>query len=152
MRKGCWPDFAAIGLVAAVGDQIDAEFALGAFGGDIDAACGHFEAFGVEFEVMDQGFHRLLHFGAIGRCDLAVVAAYRTFGHLLQALLHDADRLAHFFDADHEPVVAIAACADGNVKFHPVINVIRLAFADIPRDARATDHRAGKAPFDRVFL
>src|SRR3546814_7413852 len=36
-------DLAAIGLVAAVADQIDAEFALRAFGGDIDFARGDVE-------------------------------------------------------------------------------------------------------------
>ena len=33
-------DLAAVGLVGAVGDQIDAELALGAFGRDIDLAGG----------------------------------------------------------------------------------------------------------------
>src|SRR3546814_14518822 len=69
-----------------------------------------------------------------------------------QALLDDADRLAAFLHPHHEAVVAIAAGADGNVEVHAVVHVIGLAFADIPGDARTADHRAGKAPFDRVFL
>ena len=110
------------------------------------------EAFGIELEVMDQRFHRLFHLGAFGRGDLAIVAADRTFGHVLQALFHDARGLADFFDADHEPVIAIAPGADGNVEFHPVIDIIGLRAADIPGNARAPDHRAGKAPFERIFL
>ena len=101
---------------------------------------------------MDQRFHRLFHLGALGRNDLTIIAANPTFWHLLQTLLHDTDGLTHFFNAHHEPVIAIAARADWNIKLHPVIHIIRLAFADIPRDASATDHRARKAPFDCVFL
>ena len=102
--------------------------------------------------MMDQRFHRLFHLGPLGRNDLAIVTANRAFWHLLQTLLHDTDGLTHFFNAHHEPVITIAPRADRNIEFHPVIHIIRLAFADIPRDARTTDHRAGKAPFDRIFL
>src|SRR3546814_7638162 len=66
------PDLAAIGFVGAVRHQIDAEFALGAFGRDVNLSGWHVEAFGIELEVMDQRFHRLLHLAALGRHDLAV--------------------------------------------------------------------------------
>ena len=101
---------------------------------------------------MDQRFHRLLHLGALGRRDLAVVRSNRARGHLRQALLHDPGRLAHFLDANHEPVIAIAAGADGNVEFHPVIDIVRLGLADVPRNAGTADHRAGEAPLDRIVL
>ena len=110
------------------------------------------KAFGIKLEVMDQCFHRLLHFGALGWADLAVIAAHRAFGHVAQALLHDARRLADFFNPDHEPVIAIAARTNRHVKFHPVIGIIRLRFAQIPGDAGAADHRARKAPFDSIIL
>ena len=140
MRECRRADFATIWLIGTVRDQIDAELTLGTFGRDIDAAGRNLEAFGVEFEVMDQRFHRLLHFRALWRRNLAVVAADRAFRHLLKTLLHNADGLTHFFNADHEPVVAIAARADRNVKIHFGIYVIWLALADIPWNARATDH------------
>ena len=101
---------------------------------------------------MDQRFHRLLHFRALWRRNLAVVAADRAFRHLLKTLLHNADGLTHFFNADHEPVIAITTRADRNVKIHFGIYVIWLALADIPWNARATDHWPRKAPFDRVFF
>ena len=77
VRKRRRADLAAIGFVRTIAHQIDAELPLGAFGRDIDLARRHVEAFGVELEVMDQRFHRLLHFAALGRCDLAVVAGDR---------------------------------------------------------------------------
>jgi hypothetical protein len=72
MRKARRADLAAIGLVGAVGHQIDAELALRRLDRGIDLAGRHVEAFGVELEVMDQRFHRALHLAALRRHDLAV--------------------------------------------------------------------------------
>ena len=146
------PNLAAIGLVGAVADQIDAEFALRAFGRDIDFAGGHVEALGVELEMMDQRFHRLLHLGALRRDDLAVTGRHRPIGHLVQTLAHDLRALADFLDPHHEPVIAVAAGADRNVKLHPVIDIIRLRLAQVPGNTAAAQHRAGKAPAHRVIL
>ena len=57
-------DLAFVGLVGAVGDEIDAELALGRLDRGIDLARRHVEAFGEQLEVMDQRFHRLLHLAA----------------------------------------------------------------------------------------
>jgi hypothetical protein len=73
MREARRADLAAIGLVGAVGDEIDAELALGRFDRGVDLAGRHVEALGVELEVMDQRFHRALHLAALRRHDLAVV-------------------------------------------------------------------------------
>ena len=73
MGKAGRPDLAFVGLVGAVGDEIDAELALGRLDRGIDLAGRHVEAFGVELEVMDERFHRALHLGALGRHDLVVV-------------------------------------------------------------------------------
>src|SRR6185437_13160698 len=53
MGKARCPDLALVGLVAAVGDQVDAEFALWGLDGGIDFAGRHMEAFGVQLEMMD---------------------------------------------------------------------------------------------------
>ncbi len=109
------------------------------------------EALGVKLEVMDQRFHRLLHLAALGRHDLAIEARDRPIGHLRQTLFDDPHRLADFLDADHEAVVTIAARAHRHVELHRGISVIGLRLAQIPGDAGGADHRARKAPFDRVF-
>src|SRR5215467_8152244 len=54
MREARRADLALVGLVAAVSDEIHAELALGRLDRGIDLASRHMEAFGVEFEVMDQ--------------------------------------------------------------------------------------------------
>src|SRR5579871_1898746 len=54
-------DLALVGLVGAVGDEVDAELALGRLDGRVDLTCGDVEALGVELEMMDERFHRALH-------------------------------------------------------------------------------------------
>src|SRR5215475_10521350 len=53
MRKARRADLALVGLVRAVGDQIDAELALGGFDGSINLAGRHVITFGIELEMMD---------------------------------------------------------------------------------------------------
>ena len=72
MREARRADLAAIGLVGAVGDEIDAELALRRLDRGVDLAGRHVEALGVELEVVDERFHRALHLGALRRHDLAV--------------------------------------------------------------------------------
>ena len=72
MREAGRTDFAAIRAVAAIGDEIDRKLALGRFDGSVGFARRNVIAFGVEFEVMDQRFHRRFHFGAARRHDLVV--------------------------------------------------------------------------------
>jgi hypothetical protein len=56
------------------------------------------EAFGVELEVMDQRFHRLLHLGAARRrvLDFSGITGPGVCFSSFDALLHDLRRLAHF--------------------------------------------------------
>ncbi len=100
---------------------------------------------------MDKRFHRGLHVRAFGRRDFAVRRVDRTFGHHLNALLDDAERLAHFIHADEIAIIAIAVLADGNVEVEFRINFVRLRAAQIPRHAGAAHHDAGKAPGLRIF-
>src|SRR6516164_7785197 len=150
MRKRGRADLAFIGLVRSVGDQIDAELALGGFHRRIDLPGRHAKAFGVEFEVMDQRFHRALHLAAARGEDLVVLHRDRTLPiwsvELRDALSHDAHRLAHFFHADAVPVVAVAVLADRNIEVHFGVAFIGLRLAQVPRRAGAADHHAGKTP------
>src|SRR5205814_1240598 len=73
MGKTRRADLALVGLVAAVGDQIDAELALRRLDRGVDLTGRHANAFGVELEVMDQRFHRALHLATAGRRDLVVL-------------------------------------------------------------------------------
>src|SRR6516225_5440786 len=141
---------ALVGLVAAVRDEIDAELALGCFHRGIDLAGRHVDAFGVEFEVVDQRFHRALHLAASWREDLVVLDRHRPLAlrrpQLLDALPHDAHGLTHLFHADAVPVVAVAVLADRNIEVHFGIAFVGLRLAQVPRRAGAAHHHAGKTP------
>src|SRR5262249_12133995 len=120
MREAGRADFAFVRLVAAVGDEIDAEFALGRLDRGIDFARRHVEALGVKLEMMDERLHRALHLGAPGWNDLVVLDSDGTLpfrrAQLLQALLHDPGRLPHLLHAHAVAVVIVAVLADRNVE------------------------------------
>src|ERR1700692_2247455 len=101
MGKARRADLAFIGLVAAVGDQEDAELPLRRLDRGIDFAFRHVEALGVELEVMDQGLHRTLHLGPPRWRDLVILDDDRPLPvgctQLGDALPHDAHRLADLF-------------------------------------------------------
>src|SRR3546814_14637678 len=80
----------------------------------------------------------------VERCD-------RAGWHLLEALPDDAERLAHFFDAHHHPIVDIAFGADRHVELNAVVDVIGLRLAQVPGDAGTMHDRAGKEQFKGVF-
>ena len=158
MRKRGRADLAFIGLVRAVGDQIDAELAFGGFHRRIDLPGRHAKAFCVEFEVMDQRFHRALHLAAARGEDLVVLHRDRTLpiwsAELRDALSHDAHRLAHFFPADQIAVVTVAVLADRNIEVHFGIAFIGLRLAQVPRRAGAAhqsaEFRKGWSQFERL--
>ncbi len=128
MREARRANLAAVRLVGAVGDQIDAEFTLRRFNAGIDLAFRRLEAFGIELEVMDQGFHRILHFSAARRRHLMVGRKDRTrrYLKLVNALQHDLDRLAHLFDAAEIAVPAITVLAERDIELQLFVTLIRL--------------------------
>src|SRR5205085_10503473 len=65
---------------------------------------------------------------------------------LLDALLHDADRLAHLLHADAVAVVVVAVLAHGDIEIHFGIALVGLRLAQIPGRPRAAHHHAGEPP------
>ncbi len=137
MREARRAQLAAVGLVSAVRDEIDAELALRRFDGGVNLAGRHVVALCVELEVVDQRFHRALHGVALRRHDLAVEVRHRAAAVLteqaVQALAHDLRRLTHLLHADEVAVEAVAVLADRNVEFHLGIAFVRLRPCADPR-------------------
>src|SRR6266567_7436935 len=150
MRESRRADLALVWFVAAVGDEIDPELALRRLDRGVDLAGRDVEALSVQFEMMDQGFHRALHLAAPRRHDLVVRIHHGPLplrrAQLLQTLFHDPHRLAHFFHADAVTVVAVAVLADRNIEIHFRVALVGLRLAQVPGRARAAHHHAGKAP------
>jgi hypothetical protein len=71
-----------------------------------------------------------------------------TFGQaqLLQALFHNAHRLAHLLHADAVAVVIVAVLADRDVEIELGIAFVGLRSAQIPGGAGAAHHDTGKTP------
>ena len=61
VRETGGTDFQAVRLVGTIADEVDTELALGMLNRGIDLAFRNFETLGVQLEVMDQGFHVVLH-------------------------------------------------------------------------------------------
>ena len=113
-------DFTAIGLIAAVRNKINAKLALRGLNRGVDLARRHMKAFCEKLEVMDQGFHRPLHFRTRRRRDFMIRRQYRAAtvcAHQpVNALTHDGDRLTHFFHSDDGAIITIAVLANRNIK------------------------------------
>ena len=135
---------APVGALTAVADNVDTHLSLGSLNGRVCVAGGHGVALGVEQEVVDQSLHVLLHGGAGRRRDLVVLDTDGPGGHLVQALVDDAEGLAKLFHADEIAVVAVTVSADGDIKFDLVVGVVGLALADVPRNTGTTEHRTGE--------
>src|SRR5713226_10359498 len=150
MRESRRADLALVRFVAAIGDQIDPELALGGLDRGIDFPGRHMEPLGVQFEMMDQRFHRALHLATPRRHDLVVRMGHGSLPfrrtQLVQALFHDPHRLAHFLHADAVAVVAVAVLADRDVEIHLRVAFVGLRLAQIPGRAGTAHHHPGKTP------
>lgn len=140
MCKTRGTNFASVRSFASVTDQIDAHFPLRSLDGCVRVAGGHSVSLGEEKEVMDEGFHVLLHSCPRRWRDLVVFDFDRSSGHLVQALVDNAKRLSELLHAAQIAVVAVAILADGNVKLDLVVCVVGLTLPDIPGHARTAQH------------
>src|SRR5882762_3682018 len=153
MGKTRRADLHPVGLVRAVGHDVDAEFPLRVLDYGIGFARRDVDAFGEELEVVDQLFHVALHFDARRRRHLVVVGDHRA-GILAQpfyALPDDAVRLPHLLDAHQIPVIAISVHADRNVEFHLIVDRVGLLLPEIPLDTGAPQHGPGEAERERAL-
>ena len=131
---------AAVRPLGAVGDDENTHLTLGGLDGAVGLTRRNGVTLGVEQEVVDESLHVLLHCGAGRRSDLVVLDLDGASGHLVQALVDDAERLAELLHAAEVTVVAVTVDADGDVELDLVVGVIGLGLADIPRDTGSTEH------------
>src|SRR6516162_9363869 len=111
MGKPRCTDLAPVRPVGTIGNQVYPELPLGRLDRRVDVSLGDAKSLRVEFEMMDERFHRTFHFTTAGWNDFIVSTmdwslALRAAQHF-KALLHDAHRLAHLFHADTVSVVTV---------------------------------------------
>jgi hypothetical protein len=144
------PDFTPIRPLATVRNEEDAHLALGRFDSAVGFAGRHGVALAEEQEMVDQCLHVLLHGGARRGCDLVVFDLDRAGGHLIQALVDNAEGLAELLHAAEVAVIAVAVHADGHVEFDLVVGVVGLRLADVPGNARSAQHDAREGVVDGI--
>src|SRR6185312_12520577 len=117
MRKRRRPDAGPIRHRAAVTDQIVAVETLGGLDADAGLARRYHWAPAHIQEMCDEGFdvvHRMVFERWRGQRMPRLVGTLR---HVLEALPHDAQTLAHLLDAHCRAVVTVAVTAGWNVEF-----------------------------------
>ena len=130
--------------LAAVADNVHTHLALGGLDSGVGVSRRDSVALGEKDEVVDQGFHVLLHGGSGGRGDLVVFHTDGAGRHLVQALVDDAKGLAELLHSAEIAIIAITIDADRDVKFNLVVCVVRSALSDVPRDTGATQHNTSE--------
>ena len=75
----------------------------------------------------------------------------RALWHVVHALFDDAQALAHFLDAHHGAVVAVAMPASGNVEFELLVAGIGLLLAEVPLEAAGAQIGTRDAPLDGLL-
>src|SRR3954470_2171693 len=100
--------------------------------------------------MLDHCLHRPFHLATAGRHDLVIHEHDRPLSvgaaELLDALFHDAHRLAHFFHAYQVAIVTVAVLPDRNIEIEFGVAFVGLRLAQVPSGAGAAHHDAGKSP------
>ena len=100
--------------------------------------------------MVDQSLHVFLHGCPRRGGDFVILDSDGAGGHLVEALVDDAEGLAEFFHAAEIAVVAVPVHPDGDVKLHLVVRIVRLAFAYVPGYTAASKHDAGERVVESV--
>ena len=100
--------------------------------------------------MVDEGFHVFFHGGSGRRGDFVVFDSDGSGGHLVEALVDDAQALSEFFHAAEVAIVAVSVDTDRDIEFYVSVRVVRLAFSYIPRHAGPAQHDAGERVVERV--
>ncbi len=141
-----------MGDAAAFATDVEAEFAFGVFGTEIDFSRRGIDSLGGDDEVVNE----LLHFGhdffLIGKDVFFVSDIDGAGGEFFDGLAEDADGLADFLDADEVTVVAVADGADGDVEVVILVIEVGVGFADVVFDAGGAEVGAGESVGDGVFF
>lgn len=136
--------------LASVTDNVHAHLALWCLDDGVRVAWWDGVSLGVQQEVVDEGLHVLLHGGTRRRGDLVVLDLDRARGHLVEALVDDAEGLAELLHSAEVSVVAVAIDTDWHIELDLVIGVIGGRLADVPWDSRTSEHDTGEGEVESV--
>src|SRR5205814_304427 len=98
----------AIGATAAVGDEVEAELAVAAFGGDVDLTRWDLLPLDHELEVVHQTFDRAVDVLLGREHEARIVRHDRPGRQLRERLLDDAHALLDLYEPDVEAIEVVA--------------------------------------------
>src|SRR5262245_7946975 len=142
----------AIGFTAAVADNIEAQFAVAPFHGEIGFTRRHMDSFHNDFEMMHQSFDAVINFFFFRQCETWIVNPNRTHRNLLQRLIHNPHALFNFLDAADEAIIVIASVPQGYIEIELVIDQVWMIFTYIVADASGAQNRTREAIADGDLL
>jgi hypothetical protein len=145
VSKSGGTDLASVRAFTAITDHIHTHLTLGSFNGRVCLARRDGVTLGEQEEVVDKGFHVLLHGSTGWGADLVVFNLDGSRRHLVQALVDNPEGLAELFHTAEVSVVAVTVVADGNIEFDLVVGIVWLRLADVPGNTGTTEHDTGKA-------
>lgn len=137
-------DLAPVGSLATITDQVHGHLALGSLNGRVGLTRRHRVTLSVQKEVVDQSLHVLLHGSTRRRRHLVVLNLDGARGHLVQALVDDAEGLTELLHTAEVAVVAVTVDTNGDVELDLVVGVVGLGLADIPWHTGTTEHDTGE--------
>merc|ERR1719402_164300 len=138
-------DFTSVGSGRTVRHQIDAKFALWCFDGCVCCARWHLITLSPKLKVMNDGFHIIFHCGAARRRKFAIVDLNVTFGHLIETLVDDTDRLTHFLNTTQVAIITVSTGTNWYIKLDQIVCVVWASFSNIPLDSRSAEHNSRKS-------
>lgn len=143
-------DVASIRTLASITDNIYAHLALGSLNDGVSLPRRNSVTLGVQKEVVNESLHVLLHGGTGRRGDLVVFNTDGAGGHLVQALVDNAQGLTELLHSAKVAVVAVTVLANGDVELDLVIGIIGLALSDIPGDTGTSKHDTREGQVESV--
>ena len=80
-----------------------------------------------------------------------VVGLVGAFGHVVDALRDDPQRLPHLLDPHERPVVAITLLSERDLELEPLVAGIGFFLPEIPVETACPQTRAGDSPLDGLL-
>lgn len=136
--------------LTSITDNVHAHLALWCLDGGVRVAWWDDVSLGVQQEVVDEGLHVLLHGGTGRRGDLVVLNLDGAGGHLVEALVDNAEGLAELLHTAEVSVVAVAVDTDWHIELDLVIRVIGGGLADVPWDTGSSEHDSREGQVESI--
>lgn len=150
VSKARCTDVHTVRPLASITHHVHAHLALWCLDDGVSVAWWDGVSLGVQQEVVDEGLHVLLHGGTGRRGDLVVFDLDWAGGHLVEALVDDAEGLAELLHSAEVSVVAVAIDTDWHIELDLVIGVIGGRLADVPWDSGSSEHHTGEGQVESI--